>query len=49
MPRLIPKGLLTRRQGTPFLNPILDWHPDDPFDKDWWLTQHYILQDLGPP
>ncbi|KAF4616490.1 hypothetical protein D9613_008645 [Agrocybe pediades] len=36
-------------QGVPFVNPILRWNHDKPWDKSSWYTQHPSLNNLEPP
>lgn len=33
----------------PFINPILNWDPENPSDKSRWSSQHVILRYLDPP
>ncbi|EIM87562.1 uncharacterized protein STEHIDRAFT_96739 [Stereum hirsutum FP-91666 SS1] len=35
--------------GVPFINPILQWDPENPLDKSRWDSQHVILRYLDPP
>jgi len=37
-------------QGVPFINPILNWDRQDPWNRtSWWRSQHPTLQHLDPP
>ena len=43
--------MLTSRhvQGTPYLNPIYRWDPEDPWDRSKWATQQDNIALLDPP
>ncbi|TEB28048.1 hypothetical protein FA13DRAFT_1633750 [Coprinellus micaceus] len=35
--------------GVPFINPITEFDPNDPWNRDKWRTQHGSLDHLDPP
>lgn len=35
--------------GVPFINPIKEWDPTQPENRDRWLSQHNGLHELSPP
>lgn len=41
--------LMSGCSGVPFINPILQWDPENPQDKSRWDSQHVILRYLDPP
>ncbi|WVQ65497.1 uncharacterized protein L199_003673 [Kwoniella botswanensis] len=48
-PPLSPSPYVALCMGTPFLNPIKSWDPENPNDRSKWVSQHNYLKWLDPP
>ena len=47
-PRISPSPWDALCLGTPYINPILEWDENDPWDRSKWLTQQQRMNDLNP-
>ncbi|ORY34622.1 hypothetical protein BCR39DRAFT_513651 [Naematelia encephala] len=48
-PRISPSPWDALCMGVPFINPILQWDEEDPFDRSKWHAQQWHMTDIEPP